>query len=216
MLEALAHDDDYQIQMAVAANPACPLGVVMGVVGLAASGDELLMSDLACESAAANPVCPEPVLRRLAHAHDQYLRTGAAANPNCPLELLDVLSVDDTEKVRAGAALNPRSAGDVLARLVSDTAPDVAATALMNPSCPEHALRRACGENLDGGQRHNVGVNPSCPPDLMERIFEDAVRHVALSHACVPRRSVCRSWHAPRAPACGGCSRHTLRHPSRT
>ena len=179
MLEALAHDNDYRIQATAAANPTCPPGVVMGAIGLAARGDELLVSDSACEEAAANPACPVSVLRRVAAADSQHLRAGAAANVGCPPELLDVLAGDSNKYVREAAASNPSCEPDILARLASDTEADVAVTALMNPSCPEQTLRQACGENLDGKQRHKVGGNPSCPPDLLARLVEDPDRYVA-------------------------------------
>ena len=179
VLEALAHDNDYRIQATATANSACPPGVVMRAIGLAARGDEVLMSDSACEEAAANPVCPASVLRRVAAAGNRHLRAGAAANVGCPPELLDVLAGDSDGYVREAAAANPNCGPDILVGLASDTSADVAVTALMNPSCPEQTLLQACGENLDGKQRHRVGVNPSCPPDLLERLVEDPDRHVA-------------------------------------
>ena len=215
VLEALAHDNDYRIQKTVAANPACPLGVVMGVIGLAAREDEILMSDLACEEAAANPICPASVLRRVADADNEYnrhLRTGAAANPNCPPELLDVLASDSNDRVRAAAARNPNCPPNILVRLASDTSTDtdVAMNALMNPSCPEQTLRQACGDNFDGVQRHSIGTNPSCPRDLMERIIEDPARHIALwvvvNPSCPPEL-VERSATDPGSPLRSGVAR---------
>ena len=226
VFEALAHDNDYRIQKTVAANLACPLGVVMGVIGLAARGDELLMSDLACEEAAANPICPASVLRRVAAAdneYNQHLRTGAAANPNCPPELLDVLAGDSNDLVRAAAARNPSCPPELLARLASDTSTDadVAMNALMNPSCPEQTLRQACGDNFDGEQRHSAGTNPSCPLDLMERIIEDPARHiafwVAVNPSCPPEL-IERSAADPSSPLRSGvarrrdCPLHLLEH----
>ena len=179
VLEALAHDNNYHIQKTAAANPACSLGVVMAAIGLAGCGDELPMSDSACEEAAANPVCPASVLRRVAAASNRHLRGGAAANVGCPPELLDVLAGDSSKYVREAAAGNPLCRPDILARLASDTEAAVVVAALMNPSCPERTLRQACGYSLDGKQRHRVGTNPSCPHDLMERLVEDPDRHVA-------------------------------------
>ena len=189
VIEALAHDSDYRIQGSAAANPACPPGVVMGVLGLATRGDEMLMSDLACSNAAANPNCPDAALRRAATAtNNAYLRIGAASNPNSDPAVVSVLAGDSNDLVREAVADNPNCGPEVLSRLASDSAADVAVAALMNPSCPEQTLRQACGDNFDGEHRRGVATNPACPPDLIERLVEDPERVVAC---CVVANPAC-------------------------
>jgi len=74
---------------------------------------------------AANPRCPESILRVLAFDEKTGVREAAMRNPNCPEDLLRKTVMYQEWRFRLEVARNPRCPEDLLLVLAEDLVPDV-------------------------------------------------------------------------------------------
>ena len=182
----------------------------MTVIALASESGAPDRNLTTSETAAANPVCPETMLRLFA-VGNQHLRSGAAANPNCDPVLLAVLAADDNPNSATPHRVESQHhADDVGHAHIRCRHPGrwmrVAQPALPRPdtapSVHQHQHRstpqRRAEPELSTGSAHlleqistehlaaRAAANPNYPPGLLERSAQSP--QLAVRSAVAQRR----------------------------
>ena len=190
-LRRLAGSNDEELETAVALNPACPPDALKTLAGsyynviwhaarhrscpprtLAHIVNELHEPDLSA-AAAANPSCPEPVLRHLAAqladnsvADVAGLSQSLAQNPACPPAILQQIASQRLAAVQSLLAANPNCPDGVLKDLAESAHSHAAERAAVHPNIPAATLRRLV--KLPGPRfAAQAARNPSVAPSLL-------------------------------------------------
>lgn len=128
LLAALATDDDPEVRLAAAANPATPPDSLEHLYRHAPQA-------AVREAIICNPNCPEHLLRGALNVPS--LHPHLASNPALPQEIQRELVGSSSEEVRLRLALNRNATPEVLARLAEDGADSAdAVAAVLNPNYP--------------------------------------------------------------------------------
>ena len=172
-------DSAYMVEVAVAANPACPSDLLDSF----AAGDA---GPPARRAAITNPALSPATLDRLAASADTATRFAVAGNPSCPPAAIRRLSIDPDRVVLRQVASNPATPAEVLGRLAADTTTVLWAAA--HRACPPQTLAVLVG-SADHKLRSAAARNPALPTHLAERLAHDpraAVRSTLAGHTSDP------------------------------
>lgn len=157
LLEWLAGDEEQEVRLAVARNPATPVTAL----------STLTQSWAGRLAVACNPCSPSEVLGGLAFDGDLDIRQALAANPNTPPWALTRLALDPDLSVHRKVALNPRTPPRLLWQLAQQANPTLHLALLRNPNTPKEALEvivLADPDLLDLASHHpNSQISPQRP-----------------------------------------------------
>jgi len=178
-MAAFAEDDTWQLRCAVAANPACDPGLL---VGLVADPEDAVAS-----TAARHPDLPRPALEAAASSQKPALVAGAAANPNAGPELLARIVAGNTRaKVLAAAAANRACPPEALNTLATDTRNTVRFATANNTGTGPDALV-VLSVSPESKVRRSVARHRSTPPAALARLAADPHPKVRAEAARNPR-----------------------------
>lgn len=154
LLEWLAEDEEQEVRLAVARNPATP---TQALIALTASWAGRL-------AVACNHCTPSQVLEILARDGDPDIRQALAANPNTPISVLVRLTRDPERAVRRKVALNPSTPPRLLIWLAQQADPGLYPALLHNSNTPKEALDTLI--EADPFLVEQVGCHPNFQPLL--------------------------------------------------
>ena len=163
LLPPLSADPSSSVRSAVASNPRCP---VEQLEYLATDPDSSVRA-----AVASHPRCPPTLLRQLADGTGSPVRA-APPRPRSPVELPPLPAGSDDALVQGTVARRPDCPPGLLAWLVDHGQREARLSAVSHPACPVATLH-AVAAHPDPAFRHAVDRNPSCPPDLKERLQHD-------------------------------------------
>ena len=210
----LARSASVQVRLTLASNLGCP-PEAFEILCAPFDADGVDRHSRIRAAAAANPICPPHLARRLANSEDPSLRAAVASNPECSDDLVDALSRDDSTEVRAAVASSEACSSEIALRLAADPESEVRRHAVGNPVYPPGAAKGAfkifsdwnaldspnCPpERIEAaawglGSTRKAAKHPAAPPHLLARIASDpscslADRAAAVANARCPRAVV--------------------------
>jgi hypothetical protein len=168
------------IRAAVASHTNCSADTLRNVIDHHRSTWEL-------EAALANPRCPqEQMVRFQDYPYSTGVQVAIAGNPGCPPEVLGKMIWEGWKRTD-GQSKAEREAIDAKDE---ETAKDILVAAARNPACTEKQLEFLVRKNHPWTVRWSAVNNPSCSPEMLNRLAHDpslaVAKLVAQAPGCPP------------------------------
>lgn len=168
------------LRAALSSHPNCSAQTLQNVIDHHRSTWEL-------ESALANPRCPQDQLTKFKdYPYSTGVQVAIAGNPGCPPEVLGEMIWNGWRRSEEQS----KAEKEALDAKDNEAAKDILVAAARNPACTEKQLEFLVRKNHPWTVRWSAVNNPSCSPDMLNRLAHDpslaVAKLVAQAPGCPP------------------------------
>ena len=173
----LLNDPAREVAVAVAANPACPLGLLYHIMRSRETG--------VAKTAVCNRVWTGEQIDQMTRHRRRAVVEQAAADGRCPPETLQRLASHPDRAVVEAVARNARCPQETIRRIIKDAQRDtvsgheIVSSALSNTSCPTDMF--AVAAKHDEFTHDEIAANPRCPPEVLDMIGRRGSKQTRLT-----------------------------------